>query len=98
MSGKGGLCMLTKHLNKAMEDSNSGFNQITEEEKELILNSFNDTKFSYPKEKTTHQLFEEQVERTPENVAVVFEDKKLTYRELNEKSNQLAKLLKENDV
>ncbi|EJQ37420.1 hypothetical protein IEE_05206, partial [Bacillus cereus BAG5X1-1] len=90
--------MLTKHLNKAMEDSNSGFNQITEEEKELILNSFNDTKFSYPKEKTTHQLFEEQVERTPENVAVVFEDKKLTYRELNEKSNQLAKLLKENDV
>ncbi|PEU18351.1 non-ribosomal peptide synthetase, partial [Bacillus wiedmannii] len=64
----------------------------------FLSQEFNDTKFSYPKEKTIHQLFEEQVERTPENVAVVFEDKKLTYRELNEKSNQLAKLLKENDV
>ena len=40
--------------------------------------------------KTLHQLFEEQVQRTPEKTAVVFEDQKITYRELNERSNRLA--------
>ena len=37
------------------------------------------------KGKTIHQLFEDQVAKTPDNVAVVFEDKQLTYKELNEK-------------
>ena len=44
----------------------------------------------YPREKCVHELFEEQVERTPDAVAVVFEDQELTYRELNERANQLA--------
>jgi hypothetical protein len=47
----------------------------------------------YPKDKTIHQLFEEQVAKAPDNVAVVFEDKKLTYAELNAKANQLARYL-----
>ncbi|MEG4940614.1 amino acid adenylation domain-containing protein [Microcoleus sp. F4-D5] len=41
-----------------------------------------------------HQLFEAQVERTPEAIAVVFEDEQLTYRELNQRSNQLARYLR----
>ncbi|MED4580173.1 amino acid adenylation domain-containing protein, partial [Bacillus atrophaeus] len=41
-----------------------------------------------------HQLFEEQAERTPEQVAIVFEDEKLTYRQLNERANQLARTLR----
>ena len=40
-----------------------------------------------------HQLFEEQVERTPDAIAVVFEDKQLTYRGLDERANQLARRL-----
>ncbi|WP_143328842.1 amino acid adenylation domain-containing protein, partial [Clostridium beijerinckii] len=52
----------------------------------------------YPKDKTIQELFEEQVEKTPDNIAIVFEDKKLTYRELNEKSNSLARLLREKGV
>ena len=71
---------------------------VTEEEKHKILYEFNNTKANYPKDKTISQLFEEQVEKTPDNVALVFEDKKLTYRELNEKANQLANYLRKNNI
>ncbi|NFG32566.1 amino acid adenylation domain-containing protein, partial [Clostridium botulinum] len=71
---------------------------IEEEEKKQILYEFNDTKVDYPKNKTIQELFEEQVEKTPNNIAVVFEDKKLTYRELNEKANSLARVLRDKGV
>ncbi|NRT44807.1 amino acid adenylation domain-containing protein/non-ribosomal peptide synthase protein (TIGR01720 family) [Clostridium beijerinckii] len=71
---------------------------LSEEERNQILYEFNDTKADYPKDKTIQELFEEQVEKTPDNIAIVFEDKKLTYRELNEKSNSLARLLREKGV
>ncbi len=50
-------------------------------------------KANYPLDKTIHHLFEEQAKKTPNNTAAIFEDKKLTYKELNEKSNQLANYL-----
>ena len=65
-------------------------------EKHQILNEFNNTYSDYPKNKTIVDLFEEQVEKTPDNVAVVFNNQKLTYRELNEKANELANYLSEN--
>ncbi|MGE5474548.1 MAG: amino acid adenylation domain-containing protein [Ignavibacteriales bacterium] len=71
---------------------------LSEKEKHKILYDFNNTKTDYPKEKTIHQLFEEQVEKTPDNTALVFEDKKMTYRELNEKANQLARVLRKRGV
>ncbi len=71
---------------------------VTPDEKEEILYKFNNTKMDYPKDKTIVQLFEEQVEKTPDNIAVVFEDQKLTYRELNENANQLANYLLDNGV
>ncbi|WP_154695163.1 AMP-binding protein, partial [Clostridium botulinum] len=71
---------------------------IEEEEKNQILYEFNDTKVEYPKDKAIQELFEEQVEKTPNNIAVVFEDKKLTYRELNEKANSLARVLRDKGV
>jgi non-ribosomal peptide synthetase component F len=46
------------------------------------------------KNKLLHELFEEQVENTPDHLAVIFKDKNLTYRELNELSNQLARTLR----
>jgi amino acid adenylation domain-containing protein len=55
---------------------------------------WNDTESEYPSDKCIHQLFEEQVERTPDAVAVVFEEQQLTYRELNARANQLANYLK----
>ncbi|MGN4561912.1 amino acid adenylation domain-containing protein [Bacillus cereus group sp. MYBK5-2] len=67
---------------------------VSDTEKEQILVTFNDVTADYPREKTIHQLFEEQVERTPDHLAVVFEDQQLTYRELNERANQLARTLR----
>lgn len=63
---------------------------LTEAERQQILVEWNDTATDYPTDKTIHQLFEEQVTRTPDNIAVLFEDDQLTYRELNNRSNQLA--------
>ncbi|PQP81876.1 non-ribosomal peptide synthetase [Paenibacillus sp. PCH8] len=65
----------------------------TTQEKTQILEQFNDSMADYPKDKTIHGLFEEQAARTPEHVAVVFETQQLSYRELNEKANQLARTL-----
>ncbi|MCY8267573.1 AMP-binding protein, partial [Bacillus haynesii] len=48
--------------------------------------------------KTVSRLFEERAEKTPDHTAVIFEDQQLTYRELNEKANQLAWLLREKGV
>lgn len=66
---------------------------LSEEEKNKIVYSFNNTKNDYP-EKTFSTLFEEQVEKTPNKISVVFEDKMLTYKELNEKANSLAYFLR----
>ncbi|PAX59716.1 non-ribosomal peptide synthetase [Brunnivagina elsteri] len=66
---------------------------LTAFEKHQLLVEWNATKVEYPKDKCIHQLFEEQVERTPEAIAVVFEEKQLTYRELNEQANELAAYL-----
>ena len=54
---------------------------------------FNDTAAEYPKNSCIQELFEEQVERTPDATAVRFEGKQLTYRELNARANQLAHYL-----
>ncbi|MBO9587036.1 MAG: amino acid adenylation domain-containing protein, partial [Flavobacterium sp.] len=69
---------------------------LTKSEKEQLLFAFNDTDIDYPKDKTITELFEEQVEKTPDNIAVAFEELKLTYREINERSNQLANYLRTN--
>ena len=66
---------------------------ITEVEREQILVEWNNTKTDYPNDKCIHQLFEEQVEKNPDAVAVVFEQQKLTYSQLNSKANQLAHYL-----
>lgn len=63
-----------------------------------LLYLFNNTGADYPKEKVFHELFEEQAAKTPDNIAVVFKDKKLSYRMLNEKSNQLARVLRASGV
>ena len=58
------------------------------EQKQLI--NWNATEANYSQNKCIHQLFEERVERNPDAVAVIFEGQQLTYRELNQRANQLA--------
>ncbi|MBF0119717.1 MAG: amino acid adenylation domain-containing protein, partial [Desulfobacterales bacterium] len=71
---------------------------LTEEEKHKIVYEWNNTKVDYPKDKTMIDLFEEQVEKTPDAIAVIYEEDKLTYKELNERANQLAHYLIHNGV
>ena len=71
---------------------------LSTKERNQLLYEFNDTYSDYPREKTIYQLFEEQAERTPDNVALVYKDKEMTYRELNAKSNQLARILRSKGV
>ncbi len=71
---------------------------LTEPERHQLLVEWNDTKREYPKDKCIHELFEEQVKRTPDAAAVVFEGEQLTYRELNAKANRLAYHLRKQGV
>ncbi|NEO70811.1 non-ribosomal peptide synthetase, partial [Moorena sp. SIO3H5] len=63
---------------------------LSEGERHQLLVEWNDTANEYPKEKCIHQLFEEQVEKTPDAIAVVFDQQQLTYHQLNQRANQLA--------
>lgn len=63
-------------------------------EREQLLIEWNQTTKEYPQQRCIHELFEEQVERTPDAVAVVFEEQELTYGELNRRANQLAHYLR----
>lgn len=71
---------------------------LTPTERQQILIDWNTTQADYPKQKCIHQLFEEQVEKTPGAVAVVFEEQSLTYAALNIKANQLARYLRSKGV
>ena len=62
-------------------------------EREQVLVGWNATRANYPRGSGIHELFKQQVERTPEAVAVVFGGKELTYRELDEQSEELARYL-----
>ncbi len=66
---------------------------LTEREREQLLVEWNRTEREYPSGKCVHELFEEQVRRTPEAVAVVFEREELMYGELNARANQVARYL-----
>ena len=68
---------------------------LTEIEQQQLLVDWNNTKKQYPLDKCIHQLFEEQVIKTPDAIAVEFEAEKLTYQELNQRANQLAHYLQE---
>jgi amino acid adenylation domain-containing protein len=67
---------------------------LGEWERRQIVNEWNDTRMEYAREKCIHEMFEEQVERSPEAVAVVFEETSLSYGELNRRANQLAHYLR----
>ncbi|BFM45316.1 hypothetical protein CFS9_39570 [Flavobacterium sp. CFS9] len=76
----------------------STLSMLSQAEEHQLLNVFNNTEAAYPSDKTIVDLFTEQVKQTPTAIAVVYEDEKLTYKELDERSNQLAHYLREQGV
>jgi amino acid adenylation domain-containing protein len=67
---------------------------LTDAERRRHLSEWNDTVSEYPRDKCVHELFEAQVERRPDAIALAVEDERLTYRELNQRANQLAAYLR----
>ncbi len=77
----------------------SAFDLMSNSERHQILVEWNQTEETdYPRDKTVHRLFEEQAEQAPEAVAVEFEGKRLTYGQLNERANRLARYLRKRGV
>ena len=67
---------------------------LDEAERRQLLVAWNDTVVEYPPDKCIHELFERQVELTPDAAAVIFGKQRLSYRELNTRANQLARYLR----
>ncbi len=82
--------MLLESVVSDPEQRLSELQLVTPEEREQLLVHWNDTASEYPRENGIHQVFEDQVERTPEAPAVLFEGQQVTYKELNQRANRLA--------
>ncbi|MCH6190946.1 amino acid adenylation domain-containing protein [Paenibacillus polymyxa] len=95
---KGHLVHLLEQVTDNPEITVGELELVTEAEKADLLGRFNDTTTEFPREKTLVQLFEEQAELYPDNVAAVMNERQLTYRELNERSNRLARKLRKTGV
>ena len=76
------------------EQAVSELELLSSVEREQLLVEWNQTAREYPSERSVHELFEGQAERTPEAMAVVYEEQQLTYGELNRRANQLAHYLR----
>ncbi len=71
---------------------------LTASEQEQLLFKFNQTRIDYPQDVSLHQLFEQQVQLTPDSVALISESEEVTYRQLNYRVNQLAHYLQKQSV
>jgi amino acid adenylation domain-containing protein len=71
---------------------------VSEKEKYKILYEFNNTESYFPRDKVIGNIFEEQVNSTPDNIALIFGNNQLSYRELNSKVNKLARFLRKKGV
>ena len=71
---------------------------LSEAERRKLLVEWNDTRTDYPANKCIQELFEQQVERTPDAVALICENRQLSYRELNSQANRLARYLRKHGV
>ncbi|PBP81277.1 non-ribosomal peptide synthetase, partial [Pseudomonas syringae] len=92
------LDQLIQALEQASTAPLDSLSILPADERERLLVGFNDTALDYPQQQTIHGLFEAQAERTPEALAVVHGEQRLTYRELNEQANRLAHALRKQGV
>ncbi len=89
--------LLMARLEKILESFAAGPQQrlarislLSDEEFKHTISVWNKTEAAFPNQTTLHQWFEDQVDKTPDAVALVFQDQSLTFAELNQKANQLA--------
>lgn len=91
-------CILLKNIIRQPDVKLRELEMLGEQETQNITYRWNDTATSHSQKLCIHELFEKQAKETPESVAIVYEDTRLTYDEINKKSNQLAHYLIEQGV
>jgi amino acid adenylation domain-containing protein len=89
---------LLERIVKNPEERIANLQYLSAKERDHLLVECNNTQADYPQDLCIHQLFEMQADRTPDAVALVFEEERVTYRELNLRSNQLARYLQKMGV
>jgi microcystin synthetase protein McyB len=94
----GNLKVLLESMAENIDRPASYLPILTEDEKHQLLAIWTDTFADFPKDSSLHGLFEEQAARTPDNIALVFDGSELTYKEMNNRSNQLARYLQKRGV
>ena len=92
------FCQLLTSITNEPDTTISQLSLMRPEECRKILVEWNQTQAEYPRDKCVHQVFEQQVDRMPNAIAVEFEEQSLTYRELNARANQLARYLQKQGV
>ncbi|MGL4696424.1 amino acid adenylation domain-containing protein [Enterococcus larvae] len=86
---------ILSHIALKPEEKISEIQCLGEKEMQKVLHTFNDTKTPFAKGQTMVELFEAEVEKTPDKVALVFKEQQVTYQELNQRANHLAAQLRE---
>ncbi|AGC43389.1 non-ribosomal peptide synthetase [Myxococcus stipitatus DSM 14675] len=86
----GHLSNILRAFSADLEQHLEDVSLLSAEERHQVLEAWNDTRVDYPRDATVSQLFEAQAARTPDAVALQFQGEQLTYRQLDERSNQLA--------
>jgi len=96
---------INRHLHSLLDNVLSNLDSpitridmLTKEDKKQLLTEFNRTRTDYPAEQTIPQLFLEQVERKADDIAVIYEDTQVTYKTLNKRTDNLARVLKTRGV
>ena len=89
----GNFVILLDNILDTIDEKIINLNYLSATEESKLINEFNNTKAEYPEGKTLVDLFEAQVEKTPERIAVSFGGESITYRELNNRANKFAKEL-----
>ncbi|HJS24454.1 MAG TPA: AMP-binding protein, partial [Pyrinomonadaceae bacterium] len=89
------FCTLLNSLVAQPDAGTAQLNLLSEAERYRLLTEWNRTSATYSLDRCLHELFEEQAQRTPDHIAIVYQDTQLTYSELNERANQLANHLRD---
>ncbi|HYC29482.1 MAG TPA: condensation domain-containing protein, partial [Chitinophagaceae bacterium] len=84
---------LLRSIVQLPEQEVGAINMLPKDERHKILKEFNNTASPWPQDKSIVDVFEEQVNQTPAAIALVFEEEELTYKELDQRTNQLAHYL-----
>jgi non-ribosomal peptide synthetase component F len=86
----GYLCSILKAMAVNLEQPITAVELLAQDERNMLLRTWTSTRQEYPSHMCVHHLFEQQVEKKGDGIAVVFNNQQLTYRELNEQANRLA--------